>query len=107
RAQPGGAELRHPVRAHPARRDRELADVDGRVRQRDLAQGRRLGRRGGDHGHQRAPARARGDGRLTMPALPTAAEDYVKVIYSHTEWQPVPISSTGLAARLGLAASSV
>ena len=41
-----------------------------------------------------------------MP-VPTAVEDYVKVIYSHTEWQPEPISSSGLAARLGLAASSV
>jgi len=42
-----------------------------------------------------------------MPATPTAVEDYVKVIYGHTEWQPVPITTTGLAARLGLAASSV
>jgi DtxR family transcriptional regulator, Mn-dependent transcriptional regulator len=37
----------------------------------------------------------------------TAIEDYVKVIYGHTEWQPEPITTTGLAARLGLAASSV
>lgn len=42
-----------------------------------------------------------------MAALPTAAEDYLKVIYTHTEWQAQPISTTGLAARLGLAASSV
>lgn len=42
-----------------------------------------------------------------MAGLPTAAEDYLKVIYTHTEWQPTPISTTGLAARLGLAASSV
>jgi DtxR family Mn-dependent transcriptional regulator len=34
-------------------------------------------------------------------------EDYLKVIYSHTEWQPEPITTGGLAARLGLAASSV
>lgn len=34
-------------------------------------------------------------------------EDYVKVIYSHTEWQPEPITPGALAARLGLAASSV
>lgn len=34
-------------------------------------------------------------------------EDYVKVIYSHTEWQPEPITPSVLAARLGLAASSV
>lgn len=37
----------------------------------------------------------------------SAVEDYVKVIYAHTEWQAVPITTTGLAARLGLAASSV
>lgn len=34
-------------------------------------------------------------------------EDYVKAIYHHTEWQPEPITSSVLAARLGLAASSV
>ncbi len=44
-------------------------------------------------------------GRSGSPAA--AAEDYVKVIYSHTEWQAEPISSSVLAARLGLAASSV
>lgn len=42
-----------------------------------------------------------------MPATPTVVEDYVKVIYGHTEWQPEPITTTGLAARLGLAASTV
>lgn len=36
-----------------------------------------------------------------------AVEDYVKVIYSHTEWQPEPITTSVLAGRLGLAASSV
>ena len=40
-------------------------------------------------------------------SYPTAIEDYVKVIYAHTEWQPDPISTSVLAARLGLAASSV
>jgi DtxR family Mn-dependent transcriptional regulator len=40
-------------------------------------------------------------------AYPVAVEDYVKVIYGHTEWQPDPITSSVLAARLGLAASSV
>ena len=34
-------------------------------------------------------------------------EDYLKVIYAHTEWQPEPITTGALAARLGLAASSV
>lgn len=43
-----------------------------------------------------------------MPGTsPTAMEDYVKVIYAHTEWQPEPITTNVLAARLGLAASSV
>ena len=41
-----------------------------------------------------------------MPG-PTAMEDYVKVIYAHTEWQSQPITTNALAARLGLAASSV
>lgn len=36
-----------------------------------------------------------------------ATEDYVKVIYSHTEWQPEPITTSVLASRLGLAPSSV
>ncbi len=40
-------------------------------------------------------------------SYPTAIEDYVKVIYAHTEWQPEPITTSALAARLGLAASSV
>ena len=42
-----------------------------------------------------------------MPAYPIAVEDYVKVIYAHTEWQPEPITTSVLAGRLGLAASSV
>ena len=42
-----------------------------------------------------------------MKAYPAAIEDYVKVIYSHTEWQPEAITTSALAARLGLAASSV
>lgn len=37
----------------------------------------------------------------------SVVEDYLKVIYAHTEWQPEPITSGALAARLGLAASSV
>jgi DtxR family Mn-dependent transcriptional regulator len=34
-------------------------------------------------------------------------EDYVKTIYAHTEWQNTPMTTSVLAARLGLAASSV
>ena len=37
----------------------------------------------------------------------SVVEDYVKAIYGHTEWQPDPITPSELAARLGLAASSV
>ena len=37
----------------------------------------------------------------------TASEDYLKVVYGHTEWQDAPITSSQLAARLGLAPSSV
>ncbi|MER3389452.1 MAG: metal-dependent transcriptional regulator [Microcella sp.] len=36
-----------------------------------------------------------------------AIDDYLKVIYAHTEWQPEPITPSQLAARLGLAPSSV
>lgn len=37
----------------------------------------------------------------------SVVEDYVKVIYSHTEWQSEAITPSELASRLGLAASSV
>ncbi|WAB83797.1 metal-dependent transcriptional regulator [Microcella daejeonensis] len=40
-------------------------------------------------------------------AASTAADDYLKTIYSHTEWQPKPITPGELAVRLGLAPSSV
>ncbi|MDY7529818.1 MULTISPECIES: metal-dependent transcriptional regulator [unclassified Cryobacterium] len=36
-----------------------------------------------------------------------ASEDYLKTIYAHTEWQPEPITPSALAARLGIAPSSV
>lgn len=39
--------------------------------------------------------------------LSTVAENYLKVIYAHTEWQSDAMSSSQLAARLGLAPSSV
>ncbi|MBW4033238.1 MAG: metal-dependent transcriptional regulator [Acidobacteria bacterium] len=37
----------------------------------------------------------------------SAVEDYLKVIFAHTEWQPEPIGSSELAQRLRLAPSSV
>lgn len=42
-----------------------------------------------------------------MSDYPMAVEDYVKVIYTHTEWQPQPITTSVLATRLGLKPSSV
>ena len=36
-----------------------------------------------------------------------ASEDYLKTIYAHTEWQNEPITPSTLAARLGVAPSSV
>jgi DtxR family Mn-dependent transcriptional regulator len=48
---------------------------------------------------------------MTVPSQPTpvsmVTEDYVKTIYAHTEWQGTPMTTSVLAARLGLAASSV
>ncbi len=40
-------------------------------------------------------------------ATSSSIEDYVKVIYAYTEWQDKPITSSVLAARLGVANSSV
>lgn len=49
------------------------------------------------------PPPARSVPRTTVDA----ADDYLKTIYSHTEWQPDPITPNQLATRLGLAPSSV
>ena len=43
-----------------------------------------------------------------MPATASPAiEDYLKTVYAHTEWQPDPITPSGLAQALGVAPSSV
>lgn len=42
-----------------------------------------------------------------MPAHSPAIEDYLKTVYAHTEWQPEPITPSGLAGALGVAPSSV
>ena len=42
-----------------------------------------------------------------MPPTSPAIEDYLKTVYSHTEWQPDAITPSVLAARLGVAPSSV
>lgn len=43
-----------------------------------------------------------------MPASKNPAiEDYLKTVYSHTEWQPDPITPKALADKLGVAPSSV
>lgn len=44
---------------------------------------------------------------MKSSAVSSSIEDYVKVIYSYTEWQDKPINSTQLASRLGVANSSV
>ncbi len=36
-----------------------------------------------------------------------AADDYLKTVYTHTEWQDAPITPSQLAAKLGIAPSSV
>lgn len=36
-----------------------------------------------------------------------ASDDYLKTVYSHTEWQPSPITPSVLAGKLGVAPSSV
>ncbi|WP_067195570.1 metal-dependent transcriptional regulator [Microbacterium sp. XT11] len=36
-----------------------------------------------------------------------AADDYLKTVYAHTEWQDSPITPSVLAAKLGIAPSSV
>ncbi|MGL3149108.1 metal-dependent transcriptional regulator [Microbacterium sp. A82] len=36
-----------------------------------------------------------------------AADDYLKTVYAHTEWQDAPITPSALAAKLGIAPSSV
>ena len=41
------------------------------------------------------------------PVASPAADDYLKTIYSHTEWQDEAITPSALAAKLGVAPSSV
>ncbi|PJJ65453.1 metal-dependent transcriptional regulator [Compostimonas suwonensis] len=55
---------------------------------------------------QKSPApSSRGERRT--PAGETATEDYLKSIYAHTEWQPAAVTPSELAAKLGVAPSSV
>lgn len=42
-----------------------------------------------------------------VPPQGSVVEDYLKAIYAHTEWQDDPATTSALATRLGLAASSV
>ncbi|MCR2793361.1 metal-dependent transcriptional regulator [Microbacterium sp. zg.Y625] len=42
-----------------------------------------------------------------MPASRPVADDYLKTIYHHTEWQGDPVTPSRLASELGLAPSSV
>ncbi|MBF4634916.1 metal-dependent transcriptional regulator [Agreia pratensis] len=45
--------------------------------------------------------------RRTQPNADSAAEDYLKTIYHHTEWQSAPVTPSVLAATMGVAPSSV
>ena len=45
--------------------------------------------------------------RRTQPNADSAAEDYLKTIYHHTEWQSNPVTPSVLAATIGVAPSSV
>ncbi len=42
-----------------------------------------------------------------MTMASPAADDYLKTVYAHTEWQDAPITPSQLAAKLGIAPSSV
>jgi DtxR family Mn-dependent transcriptional regulator len=44
---------------------------------------------------------------MAAPLSDVAIEDYLKVVYAHTEWQDQPMTGTQLAARLGLSPSSI
>ena len=44
---------------------------------------------------------------VELDDLTTVAQDYVKVIWTSTEWGEPPITTTGLAARLGTSAPNV
>ena len=45
--------------------------------------------------------------RRTQPNADSAAEDYLKTIYQHTEWQSDPVTPSVLASSMGVAPSSV
>jgi DtxR family Mn-dependent transcriptional regulator len=45
--------------------------------------------------------------RRTQPNADSAAEDYLKTIYQHTEWQTEPVTPSQLASTMGVAPSSV
>ncbi|MEH0110980.1 metal-dependent transcriptional regulator [Tersicoccus sp. MR15.9] len=48
----------------------------------------------------------RRDPAETASAASASVEDYVKAIHAHTEWHPAPITTTALAARLGVTSAS-
>ncbi|NKX50405.1 metal-dependent transcriptional regulator [Arthrobacter deserti] len=52
-------------------------------------------------------ARKQGRKNSVLSSDSSSVQDYVKVLYSFTEWQDRPVSSSLLAARLGVANSSV
>jgi DtxR family Mn-dependent transcriptional regulator len=44
---------------------------------------------------------------MSVSSLTNTAQDYLKVIWSATEWEPVPMTVTALAARVGVRAATV
>jgi DtxR family Mn-dependent transcriptional regulator len=44
---------------------------------------------------------------MSVSQLTNAAQDYLKMIWSSTEWSPTPITVTGLAARMGVRPATV
>ena len=45
--------------------------------------------------------------RMSVSSLTNAAQDYLKVIWAATEWEPGPVTVTALAARVGVRAATV
>ncbi|RFA16274.1 DtxR family transcriptional regulator [Subtercola boreus] len=44
---------------------------------------------------------------MSVPSLTTAAEDYLKVIWAASEWEPEPVTVKQLAERTGVSAATV
>lgn len=58
-------------------------------------------------GHGAAQARIPRLGRMSVSSLTNTAQDYLKVIWAASEWEPSPVTVTALAARMGVRAATV